>query len=168
MKKLIVAAAIAMAGIAVQAATVNWSVNGVAAQENYTVYLLTSIADKYDSVDALANASVGSAVIAKSGRIYSTGSQQSTGDAVTKTATYYYAIVSGADAKTFNYVEATGLAAKVYDPAAQESSPGTFNTITAATILGGASGQIAAVPEPTSGLLMLLGVAGLALRRRRA
>ena len=29
-----------------------------------------------------------------------------------------------------------------------------------------ASGNWAAVPEPTSGLLMLLGVAGLALRRR--
>ncbi|MCR5413849.1 MAG: PEP-CTERM sorting domain-containing protein, partial [Kiritimatiellae bacterium] len=28
--------------------------------------------------------------------------------------------------------------------------------------------KTAAVPEPTSGLLMLLGVAGLALRRRRA
>ena len=29
-------------------------------------------------------------------------------------------------------------------------------------------GNFTAVPEPTSGLLMLLGVAGLALRRRRA
>ena len=31
-----------------------------------------------------------------------------------------------------------------------------------------AGGWYAAVPEPTSGLLMLLGMAGLALRRRRA
>ena len=30
------------------------------------------------------------------------------------------------------------------------------------------SGTIANVPEPTSGLLMLVGLAGLALRRRRA
>ena len=43
-----------------------------------------------------------------------------------------------------------------------------------ANILGGSSGSdatawsTAAVPEPTSGLLMLLGMAGLALRRRRA
>ena len=42
------------------------------------------------------------------------------------------------------------------------------------TFIGGSAGSMstavtwAAVPEPTSGLLMLLGVAGLALRRKRA
>ena len=37
------------------------------------------------------------------------------------------------------------------------------------TVAGAASNwQTAAVPEPTSGLLMLVGLAGLALRRKRA
>ena len=36
------------------------------------------------------------------------------------------------------------------------------------TALSGASWTAVAVPEPTSGLLMLVGLAGLALRRRRA
>ena len=53
----------------------------------------------------------------------------------------------------------------------------TSNTITGNATFGGgdlkmytdgASSWTASVPEPTSGLLMLLGMAGLALRRRRA
>lgn len=39
--------------------------------------------------------------------------------------------------------------------------------ITSANTVG-YSGTVANVPEPTSGLLMLVGLAGLALRRRRA
>lgn len=49
----------------------------------------------------------------------------------------------------------------------------TWTSSTGAKVLGfgsqaSATWTAAAVPEPTSGLLMLLGVAGLALRRRRA
>ena len=80
----------------------------------------------------------------------------------------YYVIVSASDATSYTYYKAD-MSAKVYDPNNQESSPGAFNSVSAATILSsGTSANFAAVPEPTSGLLMLLGVAGLALRRRRA
>ena len=42
------------------------------------------------------------------------------------------------------------------------------NTWNGATFAYASAGNFTAVPEPTSGLLMLLGMAGLALRRRRA
>ena len=41
-------------------------------------------------------------------------------------------------------------------------------SIAASTAIIGLTGNFTAAPEPTSGLLMLLGMAGLALRRRRA
>ena len=44
---------------------------------------------------------------------------------------------------------------------------GTYGGL-AGTATAGSKGAWSAVPEPTSGLLMLLGMAGLALRRRRA
>jgi len=58
-------------------------------------------------------------------------------------------------------------AANVYEP----PSSGTIATIVMSTQGTAGSGTFTAsspVPEPTSGLLMLLGMAGLALRRRRA
>ena len=50
----------------------------------------------------------------------------------------------------------------------QKATSGLPNSSLAATDGWVAAGQWAAAPEPTSGLLMLLGIAGLALRRKRA
>jgi len=47
------------------------------------------------------------------------------------------------------------------------NTTGSDNAPTAATSYSSA-GWYTAVPEPTSGLLLLIGMAGLALRRRRA
>ena len=169
MKKLtLMIGAVALA-MGVQAATVNWQVIGTAETVNYNVYLLTSIADSYESVADIANAALISGTIAKNGRnYYATGTAAS--EAITKDSMkeVYWVIVDGSGAPTsYNYVK-TDLSGYVYDPDKQESSPGTFDSITAADMLAGSSGSFAAIPEPTSGLLVLLGVAGLALKRKRA
>ena len=170
MKKILMIAVVAMAVISAKAASVQWQVDGVAAQENYTVYLLASLADSYASMESIAADAVGTATIAKSGRKYTTGIVSSAGSAITADSmkNAYYVIVTSADATSYTYLKAD-MSSMVYNPDNQESSPGAFNTIDAATILSsGSSASYTAVPEPTSGLLMLLGIAGLALRRRRA
>ena len=168
MKKLIIAMVVLAAIVSAKAASIDWKVTGTAATKGYTVYLLTSLADSYESVSALASAAVGSGEIIQDGRSYYAGGTAAN-DAITSTSmkNAYYVIVAGNDAANYTYYK-TDMSALVYDPANQESSSGTFNSVSAATILqSGTSADFGAVPEPTSGLLMLLGVAGLALRRRR-
>ena len=62
------------------------------------------------------------------------------------------------------WTAATDVTASQYTP----PSTGTALTLTATTFTNSGTIAATAVPEPTSGLLMLVGLAGLALRRRRA
>ena len=179
MKKLVVIAAVAAAVVSAKAASVDWNVAGTSAQTGYTVYLLTSIADSYDSAADLAAAAVGSATIAKNGRVYGTGDQTSKGAGITADSmkNAYYAIVSSADATSFNYVSLGDLSGRVYNPDNQETSPGQYNSTSAAQILAGTSKNFGGstptppgpgpIPEPTSGLLLVVGGAMLALRRKQ-
>ena len=178
MKKLIVIVAIAAAVVSAKAATVDWAVSASSTDVGYSVYLLTSIADSYADVDALAAAAVGSAEIKSLGRGKYGASATSTSAAITSTSMKdaYFAIVTSADATSFKYVSVGDLSGLVYDAGNQETSPGKYNTLSTATILAGTSKDFGGstppgpgpspIPEPTSGLLMLLGAAGLALRRR--
>jgi hypothetical protein len=63
-----------------------------------------------------------------------------------------------------NYIILTGTSTAEYDPVAELSYAGMIDT----SVIGGQGTAWTPVPEPTSGLLMLLGMAGLALRRRHA
>ena len=171
MKKIMIAlAAIGMAA-GVQAAAVDWSatINGASTAGivagNYTAYFFGST---FDGTEAgLANA-LDSAGFALSGTKAATGTQTFTTDA----SSISYSIILVDTVKNMYATLGTGTATS-YDP---ESSSGTEvkGSTTGQRVLGTASSgnltwtAVTSVPEPTSGLLMLVGLGALALRRRRA
>ena len=59
-----------------------------------------------------------------------------------------------------------GIGSMVLNPASSEGGINRTTTFVGSMTAGDGGGWYAAVPEPTSGLLMLLGIAALALRRR--
>lgn len=169
MKKLMVLAAVACAALFANAASANWQITATTAQVNYQIYLVGAISDAWTSVsdlaaDAAAFGTAGtSGTIAKNGRLtYASATLAS--DNISKTsADVFFVIVSGSDATDYSYVKAD-LSAFVYEGV--ETPSGKY-TSTANDLLAGTQGSFGSIPEPTGATLVLLGVAGLALRRRR-
>ena len=177
MKKLLVAAAIVCAAALSQAATVNWGVSGVKDSEGnaptagwavmafYTELGAGSTAIenaiKAGTAGTLAFDTQALTVSMKKGKYGPADTNVASITDTSKNYDFYFVVFNNADAtKATEYAivsapnkEYSGLAGKF-------TATGDFSTLPA--------WQTASVPEPTSGLLMLLGVAGLALRRRRA
>lgn len=170
MKKLMTLAVALGAVFAANAASVSWKVSGSAATENYQVYLVGAISESWASVaDLAADASAygtggTSGTIVKNGRSYYVNASMASDNISKMSADVYFVIVSGDDAAGYNYVKAD-LSELVYEGV--ETPPGTYIK-TADDLLAGTAGSFGAVPEPTSAMLVLLGVAGLALKRKRA
>lgn len=175
MKKLFVFFALALACVGVNAASVDWSVKGSVDTVGYQVYLVGALSDTWTSVaDIVADAAAfgvegTSGTIAVSGRLYTTSSKTLLSDNVTKTSgDVYFVIVTGSDATSYNYVK-VDLSGYTYEGV--ETPSGSYDTTVDALLAGMSktfSGGSGGVPEPTSGLLFLVGGAMLALRRRRA
>ena len=180
MKKLIASLAIVACATMASASTVNW---GLASGETLdatkvdagTAYLMYSTGtvdfNKFatmDKFDATSLAAVGldttistfaysPSTVSSSVSVTPTGTKTSTGANIGGGAKSMYIVFIDDDGKDLAYT------ANVVSVNVQNS---TMN-VTALKAAGDLTYATASVPEPTSGLLMLLGMAGLALKRRR-
>ena len=177
MKKLIVLAVAVALAFAGQSASVSWattyagkgaawSSNGAFvmafAGSDYDAIVKLVTVDGSDTLQAdLAAKSLGSSTFSNF-----RGSAKSSDVGVSDApSTMFWMIFSDGSydaGKAVTWTAATDVSGSHYTPPAS----GTTFGVTAASFTN--SGTIASVPEPTSGLLMLVGLAGLALRRRRA
>ena len=179
MKKIILAGAIVCAAAISQAASVGWNMAGLGsyAGDAYSFFIIgqnevTSVAQITALLDA--GTSVSSYALYE-GTISGTGlanvGTTASGITVPNSADYtaFFVVFDTADAGsatkylTVTTAQSANLAKSVNATAASV----TFAGGNQSTYANNAANWTA-VPEPTSGLLMLLGVAGLALRRRRA
>ena len=152
MKKLLIIAAVLVAGVAANAASFRWSASGIkdiAGTSDYSgaavLYAYLSTAEESTAV-VVNNATMSGGAIAVADTVFSSD------DLVAGSTYKFYYTMEDASGNVFT--------SGTRQLKAQATSTGTLNFA--------ATGSWVAVPEPTSGLLMLLGMAGLALRRRRA
>ena len=182
MKKLMILA-VAMAAVAANAATFNWktTTTGKIYEADSTTLLASATAYLFDAgkVSQAAVLAAFDAGTAISTLAYADTTSVSSGVIAQKTFDVPAGYASG---DAFNGYFALVVDDSIYiapNVSVETPSTGTkamsFNAkassqAAALDISGGYSGAgwYTAVPEPTSGLLMLLGMAGLALRRRRA
>lgn len=177
MKKLLIAISAIVLAVSAKAAQYNWAINADGEYSNTATYYVFAGGDNVGTSLAAILTSSGAAAFetALSGYTYQTGTLASgKANGVITGVTGSYSTVfffdDGVDAgNPFAYI-VYDASDYVYTP--PTSSPGTLDMYGSdygdteyAESWG--SGTVA-VPEPTSGLLMLLGLAGLALKRKKA
>ena len=177
MKKMIMITMVAAFAFTSQAASVDWSMsiagqgstlngNGAFvlafAGSDYADVVKLVTVDGSDTLQAdLAAKALGSSVSVRNNR----GNATASGGFDDSPASVFWMIFSDGSydaGKAVTWTAASDVSGNFYEPPAS----GTAFAFNASSFAN--SGNIASVPEPTSGLLMLCGLAGLALRRRRA
>ena len=176
MKKLIIAAAVCAFAAVSQAATTQWSVtemffDGGAKPDtvdlsNYTAYLVASTDwDSTAVLDSVAK-NIGTSTFMgglADGYFMTSGTKDDVSAAYKDVTSAYMVLVSGDESQYAAYAVTGKVGYELTNP--------EFFTLDSSMVPGFSyvkTSDLQAIPEPTSGLLLLLGVAGLALRRRRA
>ena len=193
MKKLMIALAVAAMAAIGNAASVNWGAGtvlepgGATANKSVTGYLFVLTADQYSALNTaygkatganagekMANA-VWDAYGTKLGEAYASGTTSKKGALTLIDDSKSYGARDNAYAALI-YTYGTGdemkyignIGSVTFDSAMDVDMAGMALNLFGDTSAGATAWTAAAVPEPTSGLLLLLGMAGLALKRKRA
>ena len=159
MKKLVILAAVIVAGVAANAAAFKWSGANVYGPDGTTKFSGTA----YLYCDALSSESLSSATVAN-GAIAATTFNVDVSEASISAGTiydFYFIVTTDYKGSEVSYTS-SAVSKNALGNGTQTIGFGNQQSATQA------AGAWAADPEPTSGLLMLLGVAGLALKRKRA
>ena len=186
MKKIMIALAAVALAVSAQAASFNWTSSGTSSGKTinsiagtalystdaaYTLYLFD--AATISQADLLAGlrdggaitgfTSVKSQTLAANSQITATTFEYGQAE---QSYDFYFAVVNGDD--VFLSASKTAYGQQASTASVSFSGIGTASKNNFGDASYSAAGWYSAVPEPTSGLLMLVGLAGLALRRRRA
>ena len=183
MKKLMIAVLAVATAVVANAASVNWSMsNGVLAPSPdgsqssgrcsyYTMLIFTdSQASAVDAAIAAGNFTSLSTLAVSTSQAAKAGGFTGAVNGLTGASATLFAVVFDTYSTTEGIADAgyyykTGTVTQnTFDPTG--SDPATTAVFTSTQMTG--TWTATAVPEPTSGLMLLLGMAGLALRRRRA
>ena len=180
MKKLIIAAAMICAAAFAQAATVNWTISGVKAEGNTSPTAGWAVMAFYTEVGAGSGA-IESAIASKTAASLAFDVQQlkvsmskgKYGPAdvavagitdTSKNYDFYFVVFNDADpASATKYAMQSALNQAYSSLDGNYSVASTFSSSTPWSDV-----PAPVIPEPTTGLLVLLGVAGLALKRKQA
>ena len=192
MRKILVVCATALSALAINAASINWTITNVYSSNDSTTkaagysallfltsntsnvggLALTTLADvtlhigQNGWADAVVGMSVAKGSLNTAGSIV--GAATGISSDFSSGALSGFAIIfdakNVADARHYYLVNAGAVKDVSFTSATGSKTMAFGNQATASAI----AGNWAPVPEPTSGLLLLLGMAGLALRRKQA